>query len=349
MSSLHFMQCSATCELAAQPGRWWSTLFPLLRCLWHFFNCGNFTRFCLVVLLNAPVLGCFQVVYVMPSSSARCAHLPRASDKVPFYIGLKKLRDHICGSLPNLQESEVCFPDLELKVTPKVKVEPQVKMEEGTKHVSNGQFQPIVANGLVNGNGLLNGLSHPHIKQEPGVTSNGVDFLPKGTVHHTPALNVIQEDASKLSSSAGISVVPKTGTPSSANAHVTSRQGTPVSNQHSHRQSTATTAATTALYKNQEHTWTRPSVPAASSASLYTQPESTAHLPCTSSTLLTSEWINKHFNSVPPAQPVVIHHPWNVRNEQPSPHSPWHLGLNTAGYVKPELPSDGYGSVPPSR
>lgn len=52
----------------------------------------------------------------MPSSSARCAQLPRAVDKVPFYVALKKLRDHLCGALPDLDFSEVSFPDVKLKV-----------------------------------------------------------------------------------------------------------------------------------------------------------------------------------------------------------------------------------------
>jgi len=55
----------------------------------------------------------------MPSSSARCSQLPRAIDKAPFYVALKKLRDHLSGLLPQLEESEVIFPDLELKVEPK--------------------------------------------------------------------------------------------------------------------------------------------------------------------------------------------------------------------------------------
>lgn len=51
----------------------------------------------------------------MPSSSARCAQLPRAVDKVPYYLGLKKIRDHLKGDLPVLDESEVIFPGLEPK------------------------------------------------------------------------------------------------------------------------------------------------------------------------------------------------------------------------------------------
>ena len=55
----------------------------------------------------------------MPSSSARCSQLPRAIDKVPFYVALRKLRDFVRGDLAYLSDSEVTFPDLELKVETK--------------------------------------------------------------------------------------------------------------------------------------------------------------------------------------------------------------------------------------
>jgi mismatch-specific thymine-DNA glycosylase len=60
-----------------------------------------------------------QIVFVMPSSSARCSQLPRAIDKVPFYVALKKLRDYVRGELVYLDESEVTFPDLDLKIEAK--------------------------------------------------------------------------------------------------------------------------------------------------------------------------------------------------------------------------------------
>lgn len=47
----------------------------------------------------------------MPSSSARCAQLPRAADKVPFYSALKKFRDYINGLILELDDSEVVFPE----------------------------------------------------------------------------------------------------------------------------------------------------------------------------------------------------------------------------------------------
>uniref|UniRef100_A0A1I8H260 G/T mismatch-specific thymine DNA glycosylase n=2 Tax=Macrostomum lignano TaxID=282301 RepID=A0A1I8H260_9PLAT len=59
------------------------------------------------------------VVFVMPSSSARCAQLPRAADKLPFYLALRKLRDHVVGlSIGALNDAEVVFTDYtEMRVT----------------------------------------------------------------------------------------------------------------------------------------------------------------------------------------------------------------------------------------
>lgn len=47
----------------------------------------------------------------MPSSSARCAQLPRAADKVPFYAALKKFRDYLNGLVAHVDEAELVFPD----------------------------------------------------------------------------------------------------------------------------------------------------------------------------------------------------------------------------------------------
>lgn len=54
-------------------------------------------------------------MWVMPSSSARCAQLPRAADKVPFYAALKKFRDYLNGIVTNIDDSEVVFSDSRLK------------------------------------------------------------------------------------------------------------------------------------------------------------------------------------------------------------------------------------------
>ncbi|XP_033100399.1 uncharacterized protein LOC117103883 isoform X2 [Anneissia japonica] len=45
-----------------------------------------------------PMEGTDTVVYVMPSSSARCSQFPRAQDKVKFYLKLKELREELTGS-----------------------------------------------------------------------------------------------------------------------------------------------------------------------------------------------------------------------------------------------------------
>lgn len=50
-------------------------------------------------------------MWVMPSSSARCAQLPRAADKVPFYGALKKFRDYLNGLVVDYEESDYVFND----------------------------------------------------------------------------------------------------------------------------------------------------------------------------------------------------------------------------------------------
>lgn len=54
-------------------------------------------------------------MWVMPSSSARCAQLPRAADKVPYYAALKKFRDYLNGTISHLDESDIVFADSRLK------------------------------------------------------------------------------------------------------------------------------------------------------------------------------------------------------------------------------------------
>jgi mismatch-specific thymine-DNA glycosylase len=54
-------------------------------------------------------------VWVMPSSSARCAQLPRAIDKVPFYDALRKFRDFLIGKTEEPHEEEIVFANVVLK------------------------------------------------------------------------------------------------------------------------------------------------------------------------------------------------------------------------------------------
>ena len=54
-------------------------------------------------------------LWVMPSSSARCAQLPRAVDKVPFFEALRKFRDYLTGKLAKIEDSEVVFANVSLR------------------------------------------------------------------------------------------------------------------------------------------------------------------------------------------------------------------------------------------
>ncbi|XP_055921984.1 uncharacterized protein LOC129953165 [Eupeodes corollae] len=61
------------------------------------------------------VEGTDTYMWVMPSSSARCAQLPRAADKVPFYAALKKFRDYLNGLIPHIDDIECVFNDQKSK------------------------------------------------------------------------------------------------------------------------------------------------------------------------------------------------------------------------------------------
>lgn len=54
-------------------------------------------------------------LWVMPSSSARCAQLPRAVDKVPFYEALRKFRDYLTGRLAKIEDCDVVFANVSLR------------------------------------------------------------------------------------------------------------------------------------------------------------------------------------------------------------------------------------------
>lgn len=78
----------------------------------------------------------YQRAFVMPSSSARCAQLPRATDKVPYYAALKRLRDFLRGDLPDLDMKTLVFPDVKQAVKVEVKREPDT--ENGDTRGSGG-------------------------------------------------------------------------------------------------------------------------------------------------------------------------------------------------------------------
>jgi len=63
-------------------------------------------------------------IWVMPSSSARCAQLPRAADKAPFFEALKRCRNYLKGELECVDEKkDFVFADLTLKGFPRKKTE----------------------------------------------------------------------------------------------------------------------------------------------------------------------------------------------------------------------------------
>ncbi|KAL0268306.1 UNVERIFIED_CONTAM: hypothetical protein PYX00_010301 [Menopon gallinae] len=95
-------------------------------------------------------------MWVMPSSSARCAQLPRAADKVPFYAALKKFRDYLNGLIADLDETEVVFNDQKLKTF----YESDVKVEHKDEQ---GNYYPY---SRVPGNELTD-LSNAVVKKEP--------------------------------------------------------------------------------------------------------------------------------------------------------------------------------------
>ncbi|XP_026168174.1 G/T mismatch-specific thymine DNA glycosylase-like isoform X2 [Mastacembelus armatus] len=58
---------------------------------------------------------CDVALFLMPSSSARCAQFPRAQDKVHFYIKLRELRDQLKGIRQSSEIQEVNYTfDLQL-------------------------------------------------------------------------------------------------------------------------------------------------------------------------------------------------------------------------------------------
>lgn len=110
-----------------------------------------------------PIEGTNVSVFVMPSSSARCAQLPRAVDKLPFYVALKKLRDHLRGHLPMLHPSEVTFPDVKLKV--ETKEEPCDDEDAATN-----ESDPFSTEGTDDGSSGYDGSNtfHVQVKEESG-------------------------------------------------------------------------------------------------------------------------------------------------------------------------------------
>ena len=69
----------------------------------------------------------------MPNSSARCAQLPRAVDKVPFYSALKKFRDFLRGEAPDFNEADVTFPEVKLQNFTNKRIKVNISILAGRK------------------------------------------------------------------------------------------------------------------------------------------------------------------------------------------------------------------------
>lgn len=125
----------------------------------------------------------------MPSSSARFTQLPRAIDKVPFYVALKKFRDHLRGNVKEIDETEIVFPYIDLKVKPRVKTEPQEgeavekKPEKKPRSASKSRGRPkkmkgaeVVTNPFDDAQG--------QVQQSPYFANpnNQMSFMPTGIV-----------------------------------------------------------------------------------------------------------------------------------------------------------------------
>lgn len=105
-------------------------------------------------------------MWVMPSSSARCAQLPRAADKVPFYAALKKFRDYLNGVVSDFDENEVVFTSSKLKHY----YEPEIKddLEDGSQKQFGYNYPPRITNGDGSEEAPDNKAMIPLVKQEDG-------------------------------------------------------------------------------------------------------------------------------------------------------------------------------------
>ena len=103
----------------------------------------------------------------MPSSSARCSQLPRAEDKLPFYIGLRKLRDFVNGTLHSLNEVEITFPDIKIKDTDDV-------LQKTVIRISNKPFSELSAESLKSYGGKVPSgqMISRHVPSSPSPTSS---------------------------------------------------------------------------------------------------------------------------------------------------------------------------------
>ena len=159
---------------------------------------------------------------MMPSSSARCCQLPRAIDKVPFYLGLKALRDHLRGDVKELDVAAVTFPGLELKVKPKVEPGTEGEVKETKPKAANRKRKKkeTAVDGMASAGGACSympsasfgGNPNPYpvfIKPEPGMYPASVKQEPGQMSRQEPCnmygLAMVKSEPSPLTNFMGSS------------------------------------------------------------------------------------------------------------------------------------------------
>lgn len=111
----------------------------------------------------------------MPSSSARCAQLPRAEDKLPFFTALRKLREYVRGERTELDESEIVFRDYtEFRVT-----QPDPKSLRKAERRRKRKAEAVAAAAALEGSNVAGGMS------ADGIIVNGVCSDMNGDVNQS--------------------------------------------------------------------------------------------------------------------------------------------------------------------
>ena len=114
----------------------------------------------------------------MPNSSARCAQLPRAVDKVPFYEALKKLKDFLAGDLKELDDSEIVFTNVKLKNFNDSAIKKEQLLQQQIKDEKmNSEFR-LSSDSSEGGKASSSGEGNPPtVTHSPGGGSDGAEAL----------------------------------------------------------------------------------------------------------------------------------------------------------------------------
>ncbi|XP_072242455.1 thymine DNA glycosylase, tandem duplicate 1 isoform X1 [Leuresthes tenuis] len=130
---------------------------------------------------------CDVALYLMPSSSARCAQFPRAQDKVHFYIKLRELRDQLKGVQKSTEVQEVEY-SFDLKLAKEDAKRLAIKEEQydpGYEDAYGGAYVPRgpeegQAEGQTNGLCTFSSAENTEGAQETTVSLSAEGQLPDG-------------------------------------------------------------------------------------------------------------------------------------------------------------------------